>query len=479
MATPFNVWQGVQSGQQLVDGLFKQQDQMRAGRALAEGNYADAMKALGAGGDVEGVRQIQTDQVASQQRETATADKAKAEQLAMTQRVLRTLQRARQEGQDVGQLVEQYRPLFAQMGTGGEDYNRVAGTIVANPDILDQYVNAIDREVQVINRGNGGYTVLDKGNGEVLRDVNPDRGYQVSGDISYSRNTGQSVEDNRQEDREVLKGAGPNGEDIVVGFDPRTNAANTRFRGAAPRPEYETISPEQAAAQGLPEGWWQRNRNGQITPLAGAESTREQAEQARKEEGRFEALQVKIDSGQTALERAKRLTGWLSTGVASNLIPLNQARENLSGQIETLKSIFSFSELQQMRENSPTGGALGNVSNIELALLGSTIASMNQNMSPKEFRESLEIIDGAFNRWQQAVDEYRQQQGLGQAAPQSSGQPAASQGRRADTQGRSRANVGTQENPIRLNEQSPRQSYNNIRSGQYYRDPNGVIRQKQ
>lgn len=174
-----NVWQGVQQGQQLVDGLFQQQDQMRAGRALAGGNYADAMQALGAGGNIRGVRQLQGDQIVMQDRQAAATKEQQAQQLATTLQVVRTLKRARSENQDLGALVEQYRPAFAAMGTDPAQFDAIAQQIAANPGLLDEIEAVIGeqaRNLEVVNFGSGrGAAVVDLDTGNEVRRLNPDQ----------------------------------------------------------------------------------------------------------------------------------------------------------------------------------------------------------------------------------------------------------------------------------------------------------------
>jgi hypothetical protein len=64
----------------------------------------------------------------------------------------------------------------------------------------------------------------------------------------------------------------------------------------------------------------------------------------------------------------------------------------LSGLIDTVEADIAFSRLQQMRADSPTGGALGNVSNQELDLLKSSIANLNPNMPIQDFLNQLQIV---------------------------------------------------------------------------------------
>jgi hypothetical protein len=135
-------------------------------------------------------------------------------------------------------------------------------------------------------------------------------------------------------------------------------------------------------------------------------------------QARSRALQV-IGNTTDAISRAREQTSGLSAGVLSGLIPMNQWRANLAGTIETIQANLSFTELAQMRAASPTGGALGSIAVKELELLGATVASLNQNQSPEEFRRSLDVIEGAMNRWKAAVEEAPTQAGGGLARPQS------------------------------------------------------------
>ena len=60
--------------------------------------------------------------------------------------------------------------------------------------------------------------------------------------------------------------------------------------------------------------------------------------------------------------------------------------------LNTIKANVGFDRLQAMRDSSPTGGALGQVTELELKLLQSSLAALDQGMSPKRFREQLMIV---------------------------------------------------------------------------------------
>jgi hypothetical protein len=78
-------------------------------------------------------------------------------------------------------------------------------------------------------------------------------------------------------------------------------------------------------------------------------------------------------------------------GAASSNIPGTSAY-NLAKQIDTLKANIGFGELQAMREASKTGGALGQVSEREMAYLNSVLGSMDIGQSKEQLAQNLENI---------------------------------------------------------------------------------------
>lgn len=75
---------------------------------------------------------------------------------------------------------------------------------------------------------------------------------------------------------------------------------------------------------------------------------------------------------------------------------------NAAAKLESLKSQVGFNVLQTMRNNSKTGGALGNVSDKEVTFLQANLAALNTAQSKEEFQKSLQKIidytDGAKDR---------------------------------------------------------------------------------
>ena len=78
---------------------------------------------------------------------------------------------------------------------------------------------------------------------------------------------------------------------------------------------------------------------------------------------------------------------------------LNQEAVDVKNALASLQSIVSFDRLQAMREASPTGGALGAVSERELALLQSSMGALSQDSSPKQLIETLNFIQGVMDKF--------------------------------------------------------------------------------
>jgi hypothetical protein len=79
---------------------------------------------------------------------------------------------------------------------------------------------------------------------------------------------------------------------------------------------------------------------------------------------------------------------------------------NLRAQLDTIRSNVGFDKLQAMREASPTGGALGNVSEKENMYLQSVLGNVEQSQSPEQLKRNLlrlreaylDIVHGYGNR---------------------------------------------------------------------------------
>lgn len=150
------------------------------------------------------------------------------------------------------------------------------------------------------------------------------------------------------------------------------------------------------------------------TPIAAAPNP---AADPLKAAARQEAALTTINNARSAVNDALGMVGPLSTGAISGLIPGNQWRANLEATADTIAANLSFSELQKMREASPTGGALGGIAVRELDLLGSTVASLKTSQSPEQFRRNLQKVQTHLDNWERAVQEAQAGGGQASTAP--------------------------------------------------------------
>ena len=85
---------------------------------------------------------------------------------------------------------------------------------------------------------------------------------------------------------------------------------------------------------------------------------------------------------------------------------------NLNSALKTIQADAAFSRLQEMRDASKTGGALGQVTERELALLQNARIALDQEQSPKALRENLEEYKRIrLNALRNVAEAYKQDYG--------------------------------------------------------------------
>jgi hypothetical protein len=112
-----------------------------------------------------------------------------------------------------------------------------------------------------------------------------------------------------------------------------------------------------------------------------------------------------IDNVMSSIGNAKKQIGTFTAGAIGSplsLLPGTPAKD-LAANLETIKANLGFDRLQQMRDASPTGGALGQVAVQELVALQSTVASLDIQQSPAQLRKNLAKIEGHYKKWRETV----------------------------------------------------------------------------
>ena len=148
-----------------------------------------------------------------------------------------------------------------------------------------------------------------------------------------------------------------------------------------------------------------RDANGnltyQVVPIPGsqAQSDVEQALSAKDSarEGGIRTAGVvltNIDAAQEKIKNSKLpIAGFFGSQLKK--IPGTSATD-VSALVTTIKSNIGFDKLQAMRDASPTGGALGQVSNQEINFLQSTLNNLNQDQSQEQFEGQLQILENIY-----------------------------------------------------------------------------------
>jgi hypothetical protein len=72
------------------------------------------------------------------------------------------------------------------------------------------------------------------------------------------------------------------------------------------------------------------------------------------------------------------------------------AARNVAALVDTVKANAGFEEITKMRQASPTGAALGNVTEKELALLQATVGNLEQSQTETQFRDNLRRVKNTY-----------------------------------------------------------------------------------
>ncbi len=185
-------------GVSLRNNMNQQRANVQAAQGLASGNYAQALGALGGVGDVSGVVQVQNAQAQNQERQLEQQKQQQAQQLQSTLQIVGTVKRARDSGQDVSQILPQYRDAFIAMGTDPQQHAHIEQQVAANPAFLDQIEQIVGqqaRELEILNLGGGSWAAVDQATGQRVSGYNAPR--EVGG-VVYNPETFQPVLDTRK-----------------------------------------------------------------------------------------------------------------------------------------------------------------------------------------------------------------------------------------------------------------------------------------
>lgn len=155
------------------------------------------------------------------------------------------------------------------------------------------------------------------------------------------------------------------------------------------------------------------NNPGGVIPRPGSKREMELAEKNTKKENQNDAKVATAGRVTADLDRLEELlagetltnpvTG-ISGKVAGNIA--GSAASDYDAVLQSVGSNIAFDRLQAMRDASPTGGALGAVSDTEIGLLKSSIAALDRNQSPPQILRNIGIVRQVYGDIQRKLDAY-------------------------------------------------------------------------
>jgi hypothetical protein len=365
------------------------------------------------------------------------------------------IQRDYQPG-NIQNMAETYTRL-KEAGAPAETLQRLSGDITAASEAFNVRAEAQrEKERQVKAREQAV---------AFISQTNPDLGNLVA---SEAMSVKDGIEAVRKAQEPIKVG------DVLGNIDPKTKKFNEIYdaRQRKPNTTYEILTEDEKKQLGITApGLYQRGSDGKVSRIAGADlpqlgtipvgyqvivdtdennrplismqpmkgSPQERELQQSKDAVRAgkrgkatKFTQVVAPSIDLAIEIAEDPENW-ATGksgafieqlgkLSGGIISAETSRLALTEQLTTIRANIGFDKLQRMRDESPTGGALGQVALGELYALQSSIAPLNPNMKDTELVASLNKVKANYRKAVEAVandltDEQLIAEGLGDLIP--------------------------------------------------------------
>jgi soluble lytic murein transglycosylase-like protein len=138
-----------------------------------------------------------------------------------------------------------------------------------------------------------------------------------------------------------------------------------------------------------------------MRPIPGSPAERQERDAARAEGARQTGTQRTGNIVLQDIGRVERLLDTATLPVAgTGATTLSQlpgtAASDARALLESIRANVGFAQLNQMRAESPTGGALGQVTERETALLQAVLGSLEQSQSPRQFRQNLVRLHNVY-----------------------------------------------------------------------------------
>lgn len=185
-----------------------------------------------------------------------------------------------------------------------------------------------------------------------------------------------------------------------VAVTPGAGGVSVRPLSTAGEEDAAAYARKQAEASGAAFG----KAGGEIA----AEDLPRSDREARQAQMRVESAQQRLENASGVIDSLIDRAGLATTGFAalSAAIP-GTAAANYAADLGNIEAVVGFEELQRLRAESPTGGALGPVSDTENRLLQSSIAAVRQSQGPQQLKANLaRLKDQMRMSWERVAAAY-------------------------------------------------------------------------
>lgn len=124
--------------------------------------------------------------------------------------------------------------------------------------------------------------------------------------------------------------------------------------------------------------------------------------------GLADSLRADVENVNKRAAQAVDQTKWSNTGPVFGRLALTGDQVDLEATLDTLGVNSFIATLQEMRNNSPTGGAVGQVTDAERIALSQKIASLNRAQSRPQLDAAIQDLaahmEGAHARILEAIE---------------------------------------------------------------------------
>ena len=180
---------------------------------------------------------------------------------------------------------------------------------------------------------------------------------------------------------------------VVV--DKKGNIVNTV--GVSKLPSFEVLKNDDGTYQVV---------NKTLGLLGPKVETEESANQSKEKFGLLLSQIAAVDNTLATVAEAEGLAaaggaGWEYFFLAP--LPYGTDSRKLANRIETLQGNLAFDKLDAMRKASPTGGALGQVSNIELGLLKAALTALDPTAGTEELNSQLAKVKKHYTNYKKSL----------------------------------------------------------------------------